>query len=428
MCGIARAIMIDPSSPERAVVDGVPGREEDAAVRVLHVIPNLAARTGGPPVAVVESSLALTSCGVDTTIFATDMAETASAPSHARVSAADLPGGADVLDVRLFPARWPRRLAYAPALSRALGEEARLYDVVHVHSLFLFPQFAAYRASRRSGVPYVVSPRGALDPYLRARNRPLKAINAALWQRAMLDGAAAIHVTSDDEARLLRDVAPAVPRVVVPNGIRCGDYGDLPPAAEFLQHFLGGHEGPVVTYVGRISHKKGLDLLIRAFALARRDVPEAHLAIVGPDDEGLTPSLATLAAEQGVANAVTFTGMLRGRDKLAALAATDVWALPSHSENFGIAVAEALAAGRAVVVSPGVNIAPEIAGAGAGIVSELSAGAFGASIALLLRDDVARARLGRAGRAFARRYDWAAVAPQLAAMYADVADTRRQAA
>ena len=397
-------------------------------MRVLHVIPNLAARTGGPPVAVVESSLALARCGVATPLLAAAMAETASAPSHARVSPADLPGGAETLDVRLFPARWPRRLAYSPALSRALDEEARGYDVVHIHSLFLFPQYAAYRAARRSRVPYVVSPRGALDPYLRARSRPLKAINDALWQRAMLDGAAAMHVTSDDEARLLRDVAPAVPRAVVPNGIRCADFDDLPPAGEFRRRFLGGHDGPVVTYLGRISHKKGLDLLIRAFALAARDVPEARLAIVGPDDEGLTPALAAVAAREGIAASVTFTGMLRGRDKLAALAATDVWALSSHSENFGIAVAEALAAGRAVVVSPGVNIAPEIAAAGAGVVSELSAGAFGASIASLLRDDVARARFGRAGRAFARRYDWAAVAPRLAAMYADVAETRRQAA
>jgi glycosyltransferase involved in cell wall biosynthesis len=382
-------------------------------MRVLHVIPNLAARTGGPPGAVVESSLALARCGVDTTIFATDMAETASARSHARVSAADLPGGADALDVRMFPARRPRRLAFSPDLRRALDEEAGRYDVVHIHSLFLFPQFAAYRAARRSGVPYVVSPRGALDPHLRARNRPLKAINDVLWQRSMLAGAAALHVTSDDEARLLSDVAPSVPRAVVPNGIRCADYDDLPPATEFRSRFLGGHDGPVVLYLGRLSHKKGLDLLIRAFALGRHDVPGARLAIVGPDDEGLTPTLVALAAREGVADAVTFTGMLRGPDKLAALAAAGVWALPSHSENFGIAVAEALAAGRAVVVSPGVNIAPEIAAAGAGIVSDLSVEAFGASIASLLGDDVARARLGRAARDFARRYDWSAVAPQL---------------
>lgn len=390
-------------------------------MRVLQVIPNLAARIGGPAVSVVESSLALAECGVETTIFATDLAETASAATHARVTAGDLPVGAESLDVRLYPARRPRRLVFSPELWRALHEEARAYDVVHIHSLFLFPQFAAYRAARKAKVPYVVSPRGALDPHLRQRNRAVKAINDVVWQRGMLEGAARLHVTSDEEARLLSDVAPGVARAVTPNGIRWRDFQDLPDGREFRSRSLQGHDGPVVMYLGRLSHKKGIDVLIRAFAIARREVPDARLAIVGPDDEGLTPSLASLARCEGVAGAVTFTGMLRGRGKLAALAAADVWALPSHSENFGVAVAEAQAAGRAVVVAPGVNIAPEIARAGAGVVSDLSAEAFARAIVSLLRDDEKRARLGAAGRAFARQYDWANVGPQLAAMYDDVA-------
>jgi glycosyltransferase involved in cell wall biosynthesis len=389
-------------------------------MKVLQVIPNLAARIGGPAVSVVESSLALAECGVETTIFATDLAEAASAATHARVTAADLPRGAESLAVRLFPARRPRRLAFSPELWRALQEHAREYDVVHIHSLFLFPQFAAYRAARAAGVPYVVSPRGALDPHLRRRNRAVKAINDVLWQRGMLNGAARLHVTSDEESRLLIDVAPGVPRAVTPNGIRWQDFQDLPDGREFRSCSLQGHDGPLVMYLGRLSHKKGLDVLIRAFAIARRDVRDARLAIVGPDDEGLTPALAALARREGVAEAVTFAGMLRGRDKLSALAAADVWALPSHSENFGVAVAEALAAGRAVVVSPGVNIAPEIARAGAGVVSDLRAEAFAESISSLLRDEPTRRRLGAAGRVFARRYDWANVGPQLAAMYEEV--------
>ncbi|HYM15528.1 MAG TPA: glycosyltransferase [Dehalococcoidia bacterium] len=397
-------------------------------MRVLHVIPNLAARTGGPPVAVVESSLALSRCGVETTIFATDLAEAASAPTHARVTPHELPAGAESLDVRLFPARAPRRLAYSPALGRALREHAGAYDVVHIHSLFLFPQFAAGRAARQAGVPYVVSPRGALDPHLRRRGRAVKRISDLLWQSAMLNGAAGLHLTSDEEARLLADLAPRVPRAVVPNGIRWTDFQDLPDGRDFRARRLGGHAGPIVMYLGRISHKKGLDLLIRSFTSVRQSVPGARLAIVGPDDEGLTPALAALAARLGVGADVTFTGMLRGHDRLSALAAAVVWALPSHSENFGIAVAEAMASGRAVVVSPAVNIAPDIASARAGVVSDLTEAALAASITNLLRDDVARTRYGKAAREFARRYDWAAVAPRLAAMYEGVAAQRWRAA
>jgi glycosyltransferase involved in cell wall biosynthesis len=237
----------------------------------------------------------------------------------------------------------------------------------------------------------------------------------------MLLGAAALHVTSGEEARLTSDVAPGVARYVVPNGIRWDEYQRLPSGEAFRRRFLGGSGGPVVMYLGRLSHKKGLDVLIRAFAAVQREVPAARLVIVGPDDEDLTPRLRDLARREGVADRVVFSGMLRGDDKLDALAACDVWALPSHTENFGVAVAEALAAGRATVISPGVNIASEIAAADAGVVAPLNIEAFAAEIASLLRDGALREALGARARAFARRYDWSIVGPRLAAMYEEIA-------
>lgn len=386
-------------------------------MRVLHVIPGLAATTGGPPVAVIESSLALNRLGVETAIFTTDVGESASARHHRRATEEDLPEGASELDVRVYRARTPMRWVFSPALYRALEEQARDFDVVHIHSLFLFPQFAAFRGARRNGVPYVVSPRGSLDPYLRRKSRAAKAIAAALWQRGMLEGASALHVTSDEESRLVRDVARLVPRAVIPNGIRWAAYQDLPPASEFRDRHLAGGAAPLVLYLGRLSPKKGLDVVIRAFAIAQRSVPDARLVIAGPDDDGMLPRLQSIAEQEGVADSVTFTGMLRGREKFSALAAATIWALPSHTENFGIAVAEAMAAGLPVIVSPGVNIAPEIEAADAGVVCEQSAAAFGAEIASLLRDEARRVEIGARARAFARRYDWDVVAPQLASMY-----------
>jgi glycosyltransferase involved in cell wall biosynthesis len=393
-------------------------------MRVLQVVPSLASRTGGPAFVVVESSLALRQCGVETTVFATDMGGAASAKIRRRVSLSDLPAGAEELDIRLFPARWPYPIAFSPALYRALAREVPRYDVLHIHSLFIFPQFAAYRQAIRHGIPYIVAPHGALDPYLRRHGWLRKAVVHVLWQRDMLNRASALHLTSEEEARLVADVAPAVPRVVVSNGIRCAEYSELPSGSEFRRRYLGGDDGPLVMNIGRLSYKKGLDILIRAFAILSKDVPGCWLAIVGPDDEGLTPQLQALAEREGIASRVVFTGMLRGDDKLAALASADVWALPSHTENFGIAVAEALAAGRAVVVSPGVNIAPDIAAASAGVVADLTAEAFAASIVSLLRDAAGRARLGATAREFARRYDWAAIGRRLAEMYATAAAGR----
>jgi glycosyltransferase involved in cell wall biosynthesis len=390
-------------------------------MKVLHVIPSLSVRTGGPAVAVVDGALALRAHGIETTIIASDMAAPASSGDAARVTPADLPAGADSLDVRLFPAAWPRRMVFSPAMYRAVAAEARRSDVVHVHSLFLFPQFAAYRAARAAHVPHVVSPRGALDPYLRRRNPIVKAIADATWQRGLLEDAARLHLTSDEEAHQARAVAPRVPRAVIPNGVRWDAYGAMPSPDEFRRRCLAGSDAPLVMFLGRLSHKKGLDVLVRAFAIACREVPDALLAIVGPDDERLEWPLRALAASEGVEDRTVLTGLLTGEEKLAALAAADVWVLPSRGENFGNAVVEAMAASRACVISPEVNIAPEIAAEGAASIVPRTPEAFGAEIAALLRDAERRHALGASARAFARRYDWSSVGPRMADMYDEVA-------
>lgn len=390
-------------------------------MRILHVIPGLAARTGGTATFVVDTALALAEHGVESTVFTTDLESTAAAGGRRPVNSGDLPEGADRLDLHLFPSRRPYRLAYAPALGRALEREVRHYDVVHVHSLFLYPQLVAGRAAWEAGTPYVVSPHGSLDPYLRSHGRARKAVMHMLWQRRLLDRAAALHLTTEEESRLVADVT-RVPHFVVPPALRLPSPDELPPGQEFRDRHLAGHAGPVVLNLGRIAAKKNLETLVCAFAIARASTRDAALAIVGPDDESIAPSLRSLAAQLGVADAFYLPGLLTGREKLAALAAADVWALPSHTENFGIAVAEALAAGCATVISRAVNVAPELEQAGAGVVVEGTPAAFGAAIASLLADADRRKQLGTAAQSFAGRYSVQVVGPALVRMYARVLD------
>lgn len=388
-------------------------------MRVAHVIPTLALRTGGPPVAVVESCRALNAVGVETAIFTTDLREAASAPSHDRSSPHRWPEGAEALDVRLFEARPPYRLAFSPALNSALARDARAFDVVHIHSLFLFPQFAAYRAAARTGVPYVVAPRGAFDPHLAHRGRLVKRLAEMAWQRRMLEGAAALHLTSEQERAHAASVAPAVPRIVIPNGVRMDGFGDTGSGAE-ARRLYGLGDAPVVAFVGRLSHKKGLDVLLRAFATVTESFPSARLLIAGPDDEGMTPLLLATARDAGIAERVTFAGMLPQARVREVLAAADVWALPSSGENFGNAFAEALAAGRACVVSPDVALAAEAGQAGAALVAPREPAPFARAIAGLIADESCRSTLGARARDFVRRYDWQRVAPGLARMYESV--------
>jgi glycosyltransferase involved in cell wall biosynthesis len=385
-------------------------------VKVLNVIPIVSSRIGGPALNLVQSAIALRDVGVDSTIFATDLSLALSARSRMRVGPGDLPPGADSVDLRLFPARMPYRLAYAPALGRQLRREVTRYDAVHIHSLFLYPQFAAYRSARAAAVPYIVAPCGALDPELRARNRLAKSVTDVLWQRQMLNGAAVLHYKTEEEAMLVADLAFSPPRRVIPNGIHWDEFQSLPPRALFRDAYLGGADEPVILFLGRLSHKKGLDILLDAFQRLRRTLP-ATLVIAGPDDETLAPAILRQAAALGVGERVQLTGMLDRETRRAALSAADVWVLPSRTENFGTAVVEALAAGVPAVISTAVNLAPDLQAAEAALVVPVEAGPVADALIRVLTEPETAKRLSEKGRELARRFDWSVVAPQLRALY-----------
>jgi glycosyltransferase involved in cell wall biosynthesis len=170
-------------------------------------------------------------------------------------------------------------------------------------------------------------------------------------------------------------------------------------------------------FLGRITFKKRLDILIEAFAEHARGGGAGVLAIVGPDDETLVPGLEAQAAELGIGERVRFTGPLFDDDRADALAAATVWALSSETENFGIAVIEALACGIPVLVSDGVSVSDEIAAREAGVVVPLETAEFARALSQLLGDPALRGRLSENGLALAVEYDWRAVAPKLKRVY-----------
>lgn len=392
-------------------------------MRVLSVIPSVAPRIGGPATSLLAAIHPLAREGIDTTIFATDLARAASARGGQRISLTELQRQAAVRSesVRLFRTRRPYRAAFSPEMARALHGTER-FDLVRIHSLFLFPQYAAWRYCRRTSTPYIVSIHGALDPYLRERGRLKKRLVSWTWQDEMLRCASAVHVATEAEAASVAEVFPGLPLVTVPNGIEMACFEHIPSGSDFRARFLGGHEGPVVLFLGRITFKKGLDLLLDAFAMVTRDAPDARLAVVGPDDEDLWPSLELQARKLGLSRSVTFVGPLYGRERLDALGAATAWVLPSHTENFGNAVVEAMAARVPVIISPGVNLATEIAKHEAGLIAPRTSSALRVEILRLLRDSCLRDTLSNRGREFARNYDWSVVGPQLAEAYRLAAD------
>lgn len=386
-------------------------------LRVMHVLASLSLRMGGPSVTAVGLARALQDEGVVAPILTTDLlkpAETRNRIGGATLS--DLPVGSDELDISIYPIRHPFRLAYSPTLGRAIDRRVQDVDLVHIHGINLYPQFAAWRAARKHRKPYVISPHGALDPWIRSRGRLRKNVNDALWQRRMYNGASALHLTTDEERRLLASRKLRAAHVVVPIAIDVHQFRQRADPLVFRRRWLDGYDGPLILNHGRVSVKKGHDILIGAVAKVNAQLP-VHLAFVGVDDEGLGESLRAQAARLHIEDRVTFVPNLVGDELRNAIAAADVWALPSYTENFGVAVVEAMAAGRAVVTSPHVNIAPNAAAAHALVMVPNTVDATSHAIMDLLSSSGRREQLGRNASMYAQRYDWSSVAEQFVEVY-----------
>ncbi|MGI9087939.1 MAG: glycosyltransferase [Chthoniobacterales bacterium] len=258
---------------------------------------------------------------------------------------------------------------FVPWLTRHRAE----YDAVIVHGLWQYSSFGVWRALHRTGTPYFVFPHGMLDPWFK-RTYPRKHLKKLLYwpwgEYRVLRDAAAVLFTSEEERRLARESFSRYRcREEVVNYGTAAPSLDLETAREaFLAHFPQLRGQRFFLFLGRLHEKKGCDLLLEAFAAVRqtRDA-RLHLVMAGPPaNETYLRQLQELTRALGVETATTFAGMLTGDLKWGAFQAAEVFVLPSHQENFGIAVVEAMACGKPVLLSDKVNIWREIVQDGAG--------------------------------------------------------------
>lgn len=373
-------------------------------MRVLHVTPTYAPawRYGGPIRSVHGLCKALAGLGVEVQVFTTNV----DGPGRLDVPVGR-PVALDSVQVRYFDSAWPRRLYFSPSMAAALRAELRHFDLVHLHSVFLWPTWCAARNARAQRVPYIVSPRGMLVRELVQRKSTLaKKAWIALIERRNLEHAAAVHATSGVEADEIARFGFRLRRVaVVPNAVEPAE-GEAAACAGSGPE-LAPDASPFVLFLGRISWKKGLDRLLAAFA----GVPGARLLIAGNDDEGYVAKLRARAAELGLLERVSFAGPVDGPAKARLYRHAALLVLPSYSENFGNVVLEAMAEGCPVVVTREVGAAAVVERSGAGLVVAGEPAALAGALNALLLDPLRRAAMGRAGRAcvFAE-YTWPRVA------------------
>jgi glycosyltransferase involved in cell wall biosynthesis/SAM-dependent methyltransferase len=319
----------------------------------------------------------------------------------------------------------PNRYMASWSMLADLRARISSFDIVHIHGLYRFHGVAAAAVARSRGVPYVVQAHGSLDPWHRNQKRHAKDLYHAVIEDRIIGGAGALLCTSRHEQRSIRALGYAVPTEVIPVGINAHELR-VPGNASILAANAIPVDAQIVSYLGRISAKKGVPLLVDSFRRTARTFPRAHLVIAGPDDEAIGQNLTQFIADAGLADRVTFLGVVDASQKATLLQRSAAFVLPSSDESFGVAVAEAMAVGCPVVVSPGVAIQDLVSSAGAGLVRERQPSLIADAVAEILGDHARRAAMGKAGRRLVdEQFSWSMVAARTEILYESVMSARR---
>ncbi len=379
-------------------------------MHILHVISSLDPAEGGPPVVVTRLGAAQQERGHEV-----DVLSHAGPGDRKRIDdmISSLPcNGLQHVHLLNRGGRIERLRANN---SRAwLREHVGRYELVHLHGIWDPILNNAAREAARAGTDWIITPHGMLDPWCMSQGRLRKRVALAAWARKMLSGSRFIHALNHDEELGMKPHVGSARIEVIPNGVFLEELEPLPPAGTFRSR----HQGlcldtkPFVLFLSRLHYKKGLDILVAAFERIHDEIPELDLVIAGPDD-GYETTLQSLIEASPARNRMHCIGPLYGEDKLAALVDCNCFCLPSRQEGFSMAITEALGCGTPVIITEACHF-PEVADAGAGLVTSLDAAAVAEAMLQLASSPETCEQMGRAGASLVRdHYTWPAIAARL---------------
>ncbi len=398
-------------------------------LRILQIIPSISLVYGGPSQMVQGLSSALASQGVEVTVLTTNSnGDTGQPPLDVPL---DKPVEQDGYQVRYFRCSPFRRYKFSLDLLRWLSQHASEFDLAHIHALFSPVSTAAATVARYRKLPYILRPLGTLDPADLRKKRRLKQIYGALLERPNLAGAAGIHFTSTQEAKISERFGTHAPDLVIPLGVHPpqpplarGEKEEVIPDQGKARSQLGiPDDQALVLFMSRIDPKKGLDLLIPALERLMAEELRFHFVLAGanPQDPDYENQIQEQIKASPLASRTTITGFVTGELKAALLQEADLFVLPSYYENFGIAVAEAMVAGTPVVISDQVYIWEEVKAAEAGWVCACEVDALTERLQEALQDAGERQRRGENAQDYAlKNYSWDAIALAMIQAYRQI--------
>jgi len=315
-------------------------------IKVYNIIENLDDTYGGPAKSVPYLCKNLNDLDVDTEMLSIEYHEN---EVNSVVSNYDLKW-------KSFKYNFIKKIRYSLSLKRYLEKEFQNNNdkIIHIHNLWNYIPYVAYKQSKKHNIPLVLAIRGALYKWSLSQGSVQKRIAWKLFQKKVLQDASCLHVTEIKEMEAVRDLGITTPIAIVPNGINLDEFKNMKNKVSSKKSLDLNTEKKYILFMSRIHPKKGLEYLVHSWMKLADEYKEWDLLIVGPSyDEKYIQGLKNTINANNLKDRVTFTGMLTGEKRVDAFGASDLYVLPSHTENFGIAIAEAMVAKLPVITTHG---------------------------------------------------------------------------
>ncbi|GAG63410.1 unnamed protein product, partial [marine sediment metagenome] len=285
-------------------------------MKILYVTANMSSKWGGPTKVVAELTEKLVEKGVEITIFSPFKRD-----EELKIVK---PEG---VKLQLFPQNFIDKLwtSYSSGFAKAIEQNVHKFNIIHIHEIWHYPHYIAYKAAKKAGKPYVITIHGALNPWCLGYKSFKKKIYASLIQKRILKEANVIHAITDEEVKQIKSFVPSNNITTIPNGINSEEFINLPSRKELEKLYPKLIGKKVLIFLGRLHPVKGLDLLAKAFGMIARERDDVYLLIAGPDSDGYKAKVKQTFEKERTLDKVIFTGMLEGKNKLVALGGADIF-------------------------------------------------------------------------------------------------------
>jgi len=390
-------------------------------MKILCVIPSYfpAFQYGGPIASVHNLNKALVKKEIAVTVYTTNVGLKGKVLTNQEINL----DGVKVTYFtffKIFEFTGPTGWQFSLSMTKALKENIPRFDLVYLSAIWNYPTAVAAHYCRKYKKPYIIAPRGIFYPYTFNKKVWKKWPYYKLISKRDMEKASAIHYTTRDELERghpflgLRNNKT----FIAPNGVDLSEFNNLPPRENLRNKYPILKDKKVILFLSRLDWKKGLDILAKAYGIIAKQRNDVHLLIVGDGQKSFREIVKKWFRDEGVLDRVVFAGMLTGREKLESFSGSDVFVLPSHSENFGMAIVEAMACGLPVVITNTIGIHQEITEAKAGLVVPCDALKLSEAVTEVLDDENLSRDLGRNGQVLAReQFDFNKTADKMIEAY-----------